>query len=52
VGQGDIDGFSDDATKAMAAYPRYWLAWYTAKSFILVAALAYIGYLHGKGSRR
>ncbi len=45
-----LEGFSEDAVKAMTENPEYFCRWYTAKSFMLVGALAYIAYLHG--SRR
>ncbi len=43
-----LQGFSDDAIKAMQASPGYFAAWYTVKSIALVAALAFIAYQAGK----
>lgn len=36
------------AREAMAAGPDYFLAWYTAKSLALVAAIAAVAYLVGR----
>jgi len=47
-----VDGFKEDATKAMTENPSYFVTWYTAKSIALCAALAYIAYLHGRKTRR
>ncbi len=43
-----LEGFSDDAIKAMQDNPSYFAAWYTAKSLLLVAAIAYIAYQTGR----
>jgi hypothetical protein len=43
-----LDGWSEDAIKAMQDNPNYFVWWYTAKSMALVAALAAAVYFYGK----
>lgn len=47
-----LDGFSEDAVKAMTENPKYWLWWYTAKSVGLCVAVAYCAYLIGQRNGR
>lgn len=46
-----VSGFADDAQAAITNNPAYFVTWYTLKSWLLVASLAYIAYLHGRDSR-
>jgi hypothetical protein len=43
----NLNGFTDDAVKAMQASPDYFVHWYTAKSILLVGAIAWIAYTAG-----
>lgn len=43
-----LGGFSEDATKAIQETPGYFMAWYSAKSIALVAAVATVTYLLGR----
>lgn len=47
----DLRGFTEDAQKAMAVAPKYWLAWYTIKSLALVGVAAAFAYRLGKDAR-
>ena len=44
--------FTDDATRAMAASPRYFSWWYSIKSIALVGAIGTAAYFAGKASAR
>jgi len=43
--------FAEDGAAAMAASPNYFLAWYSAKSILLVGVIAAFAYYVGKHSR-
>jgi hypothetical protein len=43
--------WADDTRAAFAASPNYFMAWYTAKSLALVAAVGVAAYYIGKGKR-
>lgn len=45
-------GFTEDGQAALAASPGYFLWWYSAKSILLVAAVAALAYHVGKSRRR
>lgn len=47
-----LDGFREDAVKAITENPEYFVTWYSLKSFALVGALAYIAYQAGKKVRK
>lgn len=49
----DLDGFSDDAHRAMRAAPKYFQWWYTTKSLALVGVSCYLAFRIGRdaGSR-
>jgi len=52
---GDVRGlgnFTDDARVAMAASPDYFVWWYSAKSMLLVGAVAALAYQLGKAAGR
>jgi hypothetical protein len=43
-----LEGWSEDAIKAMQENPTYSVWWYTAKSMALVVALGAACYFYGK----
>ncbi len=45
-------GLAEDTQLAMATAPNYWLAWYSAKSILLVGVACAFAYYVGKHSRR
>ena len=45
-------GFTDDGEAAIAASPGYFLAWYSAKSILLVAVTAALAYQLGRTKKR
>jgi len=51
-----VQGFSDDAKKAITENPDYFVWWYTAKSIGLGIVAAYAAYLlgreHGRRKRK
>lgn len=44
-------GFRTDGAHALRASPRYFLAWYTLKSLLLVAVTAALAYKIGKSAQ-
>ncbi len=46
-----LSGFTEDGKAAIAASPNYFLAWYSAKSIMLVGAIGFCCYLLGKSKR-
>jgi len=45
-------GFSDDAKKAMAQSPDYFVWWYTAKSLALVVTVGVLAFVLGTGAKK
>lgn len=43
-----LDGWSEDAIKAMQDNPTYFVWWYTTKSMALVVAAVAAAYFYGK----
>lgn len=51
IEQQNLAGFWEDGEKAIVENPRYFLYWYSAKSWLLVASLATLAYQAGRRSR-
>ena len=43
-----MNGFSEDASRAVQQNPEYFMAWYTLKSLALVVAIGAVCYYVGK----
>lgn len=47
-----LNGFWEDAEKAMTDNPAYFARWYSVKSWLLVGSLATIAYMVGRRRRK
>lgn len=45
-----LDGFADDARKAIVTNPDYFVWWYTTKSIALCVAVAGLTFMMGRAS--
>lgn len=48
---GPLEGFADDARKAIVTNPDYFVWWYTAKSIGLCVAVAALTFMMGRASK-